>query len=148
MKANTNLKQRGFTLIEIVLVLAIAGLIFVIVFLAVSQAQASRRDTQRKNDLNRIAAQAEQYASNKRGDYPTEAMFTSASSESRVNFIATEDLRDPMTGNDYTYQANYTTTSCDSAADGTVYYDLRNTGGRIYDMRMCLEGGVAETTNE
>jgi prepilin-type N-terminal cleavage/methylation domain-containing protein len=43
-------KEKGFTLIEIVLVLAIAGLLLVIVFLAVSGAQKSRRDSQRKND--------------------------------------------------------------------------------------------------
>jgi prepilin-type N-terminal cleavage/methylation domain-containing protein len=50
-------KEKGFTLIEIVLVLAIAGLLLVIVFLAVSGAQKSRRDTQRKNDNARLLAQ-------------------------------------------------------------------------------------------
>src|ERR1700748_3412987 len=65
-------KEKGFTLIEIVLVLAIAGLLLVIVFLAVSGAQKARRDTQRKNDLSRVAAQLEQYASNNNGSYPAD----------------------------------------------------------------------------
>ena len=43
------LRRVAGTLIEIVLVLAIAGLLLVIVFLAVSGAQKSRRDSQRKN---------------------------------------------------------------------------------------------------
>lgn len=63
--------QKGFTLIEIVLVLAIAGLIFVIVFLAVQGAQRGRRDTERKAAIGRLLAAAEQVASNDRGAYPT-----------------------------------------------------------------------------
>ena len=43
----------GFTIIEVVLVLAIAGLIFLMVFLALPALQRSQRDTQRKNDMAR-----------------------------------------------------------------------------------------------
>lgn len=64
-------KEQGFTLIEIVLVLAIAGLILLMVFLAVSGAQKSRRDTQRKQDVSRISSQLESFASNNDGAYPT-----------------------------------------------------------------------------
>jgi prepilin-type N-terminal cleavage/methylation domain-containing protein len=63
-------KDEGFTLIEIVLVLAIAGLIMVIVFLAVVGAQRSRRDTQRKNDASRALAAMESCSSNNNGQYP------------------------------------------------------------------------------
>lgn len=62
-------KEEGFTLIEIVLVLAIAGLIMVIVFLALQGAQRSRRDTQRKADASRMLASWEQCASNNGGAY-------------------------------------------------------------------------------
>jgi prepilin-type N-terminal cleavage/methylation domain-containing protein len=60
-------KDEGFTLIEVVLVLAIAGLILVIVFLAVQGAQRGRRDTERKNAAARLLAAAEQVASNTAG---------------------------------------------------------------------------------
>ena len=53
-------KAAGFTLIELVLVLAIAGLILVIVFLAVAGAQRSRRDTGRKDVVNRTVAEYDQ----------------------------------------------------------------------------------------
>lgn len=46
----------GFTIIEVVLVLAIAGLIFLMVFLALPALQRSQRDTQRKNDIGRLKA--------------------------------------------------------------------------------------------
>lgn len=64
-------KSPGFTLIEIVIVLAIAALIMVIVFLAVSGAQRSRRDTQRKTNLDNVAAQLIAYSSTNKGKYPT-----------------------------------------------------------------------------
>ncbi|MBW4061307.1 type II secretion system protein [Candidatus Saccharibacteria bacterium] len=62
-------KEKGFTLIEVVLVLAIAGLLLVIVFLALQGAQRSRRDTQRKNDASRMLASVESCASNANGVY-------------------------------------------------------------------------------
>ena len=49
-------KKRGFTIIEVVLVLAIAGLIFIMVFIALPTIQRSQRDTQRKNNLSAIVA--------------------------------------------------------------------------------------------
>lgn len=48
---NKNLTKKGFTIIEVVLVLAIAGLIFLMVFLALPALQRSQRDTQRKQDV-------------------------------------------------------------------------------------------------
>lgn len=61
--------NKGFTLIEIVLVLAIAGLLLAIVFIALSGAQKSRRDTQRKNDAARMLAAVESCAGNHGGQY-------------------------------------------------------------------------------
>lgn len=49
----------GFTIIEVVLVLAIAGLIFLMVFVALPALQRSQRDAQRRNDMARIVAALE-----------------------------------------------------------------------------------------
>ena len=56
-----------FTIIEVVLVLAIAGLIFLMVFLALPALQRSQRDTQRKNDIGRLKAAYQQYKANNKG---------------------------------------------------------------------------------
>lgn len=40
--------KKGFTIIEVVLVLAVAGLIFLMVFIALPALQRSQRDSQRK----------------------------------------------------------------------------------------------------
>lgn len=67
-------KSDGFTLIEVVMVLAIAGLIMVVVFLAVGGAQRANRDTQRVNQAGLIASALESYARNHDGAYPSTAL--------------------------------------------------------------------------
>ena len=68
-KLNTN--KKGFTIIEVVLVLAIAGLIFMMVFIALPALQRSQRDTQRSNDISRVVTALNQYQANNRGAIPT-----------------------------------------------------------------------------
>ncbi len=65
--------KKGFTLIEIVIVLAIAALIMVIVFIAVQGAQRSQRDTATKDTAARLLAAANVYASNSGGTFPNNA---------------------------------------------------------------------------
>ena len=62
--------RKGFTIIEVVLVLAIAGLIFLMVFVALPALQRSQRDTARRNDVAVIAAAVRQYMRNNRGNPP------------------------------------------------------------------------------
>jgi prepilin-type N-terminal cleavage/methylation domain-containing protein len=68
---NTQYKEKGFTIIEVVLVLAIAGLIFLMVFLALPALQSSQRDSARKNDVSIIAAAVSTYTGNNKGAAPT-----------------------------------------------------------------------------
>lgn len=68
-KMNRNSKK-GFTIIEVVLVLAIAGLIFLMVFVALPALQRSQRDTQRRDDMARFMSQLAQYQSNNGGKVP------------------------------------------------------------------------------
>jgi len=48
--------KKGFTIIEVALVLAIAGLIFAMVFIALPALQRSQRDHSRENDASVVAA--------------------------------------------------------------------------------------------
>ncbi|MBW3538215.1 type II secretion system GspH family protein [Candidatus Parcubacteria bacterium] len=128
--------SKGFTLIEIVLVLAIAGLILLIVFLAVQGAQRSRRDGQRKNDAARILSQAEQFASNNNGRYPTAWTDTSF----QTAYVAPLNITPPG-GGVYTYAGGYPA-AC--PAPNTVY--MRPLG-RGVQVKMCLETAFQELTN-
>lgn len=67
------LKQKGFTIIEVVLVLAIAALIFLMVFIALPALQRNQRDTARKQELQKVVAAVTTWQSNHRGASPTSA---------------------------------------------------------------------------
>lgn len=63
-------RQQGFTIIEVLIVLAIAGLILLIVFLAVPALQRNARNTTIKNDAQALAGGFSEYASNNDGNFP------------------------------------------------------------------------------
>ena len=65
--------KKGFTIIEVVLVLAVAGLIFIMVFVALPAMQRSQRDTRRASDIQRLVAAVNTYKSNHRNRLPTDA---------------------------------------------------------------------------
>ena len=66
-------RQEGFTIIEVLIVLAIAGLIILIVFLAVPALQRNSRNTQRKNDISALVGGVNEFTSNNSGSLPTTA---------------------------------------------------------------------------
>ncbi len=66
----TTKNKKGFTIIEVVLVLAIAGLIFLMVFIALPALQRSQRNTQREDDLARILTAVNNYQTNNNGKVP------------------------------------------------------------------------------
>ena len=115
-KNPTSEKAKGFTIIEVVLVLAIAGLIFLMVFVALPALQRGQRDAQRKSDLTRISVQMTSYLTSTRGSIPTtNESFTTfvkgflkgtstTDTAGGVNTITTtagNDYQDPN-GNNYT----------------------------------------------
>jgi type II secretory pathway pseudopilin PulG len=67
---NSSSQIEGFTIIEVVLVLAIAGLIFLMVFIALPALQRSQRNAQYKNNLSVVVGLLQNYKSNNRGQYP------------------------------------------------------------------------------
>ena len=64
-------KNQGFTIIEVMIVLAIAGLILLIVFLAVPALQRNARNTSMKNDASSLAGAVSEFESNNSGTPPT-----------------------------------------------------------------------------
>lgn len=79
MPKNINVKsKRGFTIIEVVLVLAVAGLIFLMVFIALPALQRSQRDTQRRNDYGMLSSAITSYSASNGGKIYRLANATSA----------------------------------------------------------------------
>lgn len=73
MLQNLRKKSQGFTIIEVMIVLAVAGLIMLIVFLAVPALQRNSRNTSRKNDASLLLAAFSEYSSNNNGQIPSQA---------------------------------------------------------------------------
>lgn len=64
---NQNSTKKGFTIIEVVLVLAVAGLIFLMIFLALPALQRSQRDTERKQDVAMVVTALHNWKAANRG---------------------------------------------------------------------------------
>ncbi|HEX3568646.1 MAG TPA: type II secretion system protein [Candidatus Saccharimonadales bacterium] len=64
-------RQDGFTIIEVLIVLAIAGLIMLIVFLAVPALQRNARNTQRRNDVSSLLSGVSEFVNDNNGQLPT-----------------------------------------------------------------------------
>jgi len=76
MKTNKLNRSKGFTIIETLIVLAIAATIFLVVFLAVTALNRSSRNTQRKDDAAAMIAGFSEYASNNSGQLPNNASWS------------------------------------------------------------------------
>jgi prepilin-type N-terminal cleavage/methylation domain-containing protein len=63
-------KYQGFTIIEVMIVLAIAAIILLAIFLAVPALQRNSRNTQRKSDVASVLAAINEYSANQNGSPP------------------------------------------------------------------------------
>ena len=147
-------KQNGFTIIEVVLVLAIAALIFLMVFIALPALQRSQRDTQRKADIARVQTAIQNYQSNNRNAVPTpNATFITG----YLTVNGTDSFADPD-GTDYTFVANAADNFTPSTfTSGRMYYTLgakcngeavdTNQGSAKIAVQYKLEGGGTACIN-
>ncbi|MDB5170239.1 MAG: hypothetical protein JWN82_635 [Candidatus Saccharibacteria bacterium] len=106
-------KQEGFTIIEVLIVLAIAGLIMLVVFMAVPALQRNSRNTQRKSDVSSILGGYQEAVNNNGGAVP-------------ANYAAFSDnfksgLYDKTTDVDYTKQAAAVTVTTAFTDNNKVY---------------------------
>lgn len=127
--------QSGFTIIEVMIVLAIAGLILAIVFIAVPQLQRSSRDNQRQNISARVKAELESYASNNSGSYPfagVSGVYNVCSSVAACNDWYTryitngnDNTTDPSTGTAEVVNIS-TSSSTPTWAKGNIWISVGN----------------------
>jgi len=76
--------NKGFTIIEVLIVLAIAGLILLVVFLAVPALQRNSRNTQLRNAVSSVAGGINEYVANNNGSLPAAPGFTIASGTATI----------------------------------------------------------------
>ena len=136
----TKSNKKGFTIIEVVLVLAIAGLIFLMVFIALPALQRSQRNTRRRQDMARIITAITDYQAST-GKMP----WIKAASNNSWATNNTDDLvqRYIIGDSSYTYDSSkngyYKDGSCSDQfcdPDGTSYRFL------YYHSKSFLGGGL------
>ena len=102
-------KLKGFTIIEVSLVLAIAGLIFLMIFIALPALQRQQRDTARKEDITALISAVKKYQTNNRGALPEgDGTFNKTTEEGNSNkwsgflrdYIG-NGFEEPSTGDEY-----------------------------------------------
>ena len=87
--------SKGFTIIEVALVLAIGGLIFMMVFIALPGLRSSQRDAERRENVGTFIQAIKKYQTNNRGALPSS---TYDWDKMRLNYF--NNKRDPD-GSDY-----------------------------------------------
>ena len=134
-------KTSGFTIIEVIIVLAVVGLIFTVIFYAIPQAQASRRDAYRKTYAGAVYGAIEEYYKNNKKfpgclDYDTPSCTTDVA-RFITNYLPSG--QDPSTGVNYvitatTNSADYVKTTNNSFVyyDSSVSHDTFPERGQIY----------------
>lgn len=106
------MNQKGFTIIELLVVIVIIGILVALTLPNLFSAQARGRDTDRKNELKNVQQKLETYF-NDNGSYPAEGALADAD-------VSSDEMQGPR--NDaYTYESDgdsYTlTATLENASD-------------------------------
>lgn len=126
--------NKGFSIIEVLIVLAIAGLIMLVVFLAVPALRLNAANNARQNDASRISAALTDCISNRNGIVTSCQTFKdpeiSATDSAKVEVGQLSQLRigdiiTPGTG------ANAPQYTIDTPADGTAVTALNGATGNV-----------------
>lgn len=144
---NVQDNKKGFTIIEVVLVLAIAGLIFLMVFIALPALQRGQRNTQRQNDVSQVATQVNNFQTSNRGAIPTASTFSNFSSQ----YFGPAGLSDPQHGDYNLNRRGVNRTATQLPPDGAIEYSAgrvcssgasttSGAGNRNFTLRIKLEG--------
>lgn len=81
-------KQKGFTIIEILIVLAVAGLVLSLILLVLPSLQRSGRNNQRKQDVQLILGGISNYSLNNSGAFPDNTDFVNSL---KLSYFSTTD---------------------------------------------------------
>ena len=128
--------KKGFTIIEVVLVLAIAGLIFLMVFIALPTMQRNQRDTQRRNDYSALSTNITNYMTNNGGRFPTACNSTTV-----ANTVATPSYN---TANATGICAD--TTKYVNSSDNNNNKKAEDPTGNDYKVIVLSSGGTSQST--
>lgn len=95
--AATSKHIRGFTIIEVLLVLAIAGMIMIVLFLAVPALQRNSRNQQYRSETGRLVAATQEFINNNNSNLPTSSDGATILANANAKNITTLNIVNPGT---------------------------------------------------
>ena len=126
--------KRGFTLVELLVVIAIIAILSTLSVVALNSARAKSRDARRQSDIKQIRTALDMYYDSNNQQYPAGndaqlgktdyACLTSAgwaTSGCTSNVLMQKVPTDPLTGRNYTYSVGT------NNSDYTIQYNLEST---------------------
>lgn len=129
MFKNVKKNSQGFTIIEVLIVLAIAGLIMLVVFLAVPALQRNSRNTRRKQDVAAILGSLSEWISNNNGSLPATTCTGATPCAFFSNFTPAIYDKTTATGIIYTVQNSRSTLTAVTDADVVKIYTFAKCSG-------------------
>lgn len=121
-------KINAFTLIELVIVIAIVGLIAAIPIIAFSQATQKARDTRRKQDIDKVNGALTQYRT-ENGHYPIRASYSLLATDLMPTFLS-QLPTDPRNVSPYVY--SYSSTDGEYYTLGAVLEKMNGANNERY----------------
>jgi prepilin-type N-terminal cleavage/methylation domain-containing protein len=130
-------KESGFTIIELLIVIAIIGILATLVLTNFRGAQAKGRDTVRKNDINSLYQKLEEYY-NENGSYINEAV----TFENAAEFFPSIDIGAVTDQDGSVIRTTFSTSTTTPPA-----VSVSNTPGEEYQLilwgdALCASGGT------
>lgn len=140
---NLQYKQRGFTIVELLIVIVVIGILAGLVVTTFTGIQQKARNTERQTDVKAIHGQVEAYYA-QNGRYPTLGNLNDGTwRTANMKGLDTEALKDPKgsastlvataAANSYAYAV--------FASDGTTACDNTTTDCAVYTLTATYEGG-------
>jgi len=126
-----NMDRRGFTIIELIVVIAVMGILLVLAVANIQSSQVNARDDERKSDINTIATRLDSYYSTANlGAYPpTTFTTTEASITNILTGIDPLSLQAPgVTGSTISLIAANTNATQSPSASQYIYQPLDSSG--------------------
>jgi prepilin-type N-terminal cleavage/methylation domain-containing protein len=125
--------SRGFTIVELLIVIVVIGILAALVIVTYNGIQSKARDTERKTDVNALSSHLEAYFA-QAAKYPTLAQFNDNDTQTSTTFVATNmkgldraAFADPKSPTTYTlaatptanvYSYEVTPANCDNSTGG------------------------------
>lgn len=122
-------QNKGFTVVESLIVLAMGGLILIIVFLAIPTLQRNSRNTQRRQDVSTILSAISTFGLSNSGAYPNDCGPPAAVCGTGTGLTYNNDLRE--------YDADHIFITAPGAVGGPLGPDSDVTSVRIYNHYRC-----------